>query len=67
MRSFEEDFEFDFDDGLRASRIRIDSRRAVIHDPNRDDNIKHQARIAAHTDRVQRELQELGITKGSKE
>lgn len=61
MRTFEEDFEFDFEQGIHTARVRIDSRRTLKYDPNRDNDIEHQVRIAAHTDRVQREMQELGF------
>lgn len=62
MRDFEEDdFDFDFEEGIRAARIkdcRIDVNAPVIFDPNRDNDDEHQACIAIHTDRVQRELRE---------
>lgn len=70
MRDFETDFEFDFDVGIRSARVkdcRIDSHKTVTHDPNRDNDPEHQARIAVHIERVQREMQELGIANGGRE
>lgn len=69
MRTFEEDFDFEFEDGLRvldSKAIRIDSVRTVTYDPNRDTDPKHQARIAAHQERVQRELREQSLIKDDK-
>ena len=70
MRDFEEDFEFDFEEGVRVIPVkgaRIDSHRRVTFLPSRDDDSEHQARIDAHRERVQRELQELKIRKVDKE
>jgi len=70
MRDFEQDFEFDFNVGIYAASLqdcRIDKYRAMIRDPDRSSDPEHQARIAAHIERIRREMQELGITKGSRE
>ena len=70
MRDFESDFDFDFDDcvGLRAEGshdVRMDSYRTVQGEKTRhSDNDERRARIILHTDRVQREMQELGISEG---
>jgi hypothetical protein len=67
MRDFEKDFEFCSSDGVRVIKTqgcRIDNYKAVTHEPNRDNDTEHQARIIIYTERIQREMQELGITKG---
>jgi len=64
MIDFEEDFEFEFESGIRSIRIkdcRIDSHRTMTHDPNRNKDVERQARIAAHKIRVKGEMQALGI------
>lgn len=67
MRNFEEDFEFDWETDIKAvttKACRIDSYRPVTFIPNRSNDPEHEARILAHQERVQREMKELGITKG---
>ena len=57
MRDFEEDFEFENDvvvKTVKTYNVRIDSHRTVTFDPNC--NAEREARIAAHTKRVQRDL-----------
>ena len=72
MRNFETDFDFDsdyFNDVARVVKTqsyRIDKYEAVRHVPNRDFDTEHQTRIASHIKRVQREMSELGITKGGR-
>lgn len=73
MRDFEQDFEFDFDyfennaRVVRTRDMRFDTYPTVVADKTEhSDNDERKARIAAHTERVQREMQELGITKGNK-
>lgn len=68
MRTFEEDFEFDFDNDVRAADVkncRIDRYRAMTRDPDCSSDPEHQKRVVAHTERIHREIQELGISKGS--
>lgn len=68
MRDFETDFEFDFDVGIRVEPCRIDVYPTVIADKTEhSDNDERKARIIAHTERIQREMQELGIVQRSRE
>jgi RIO-like serine/threonine protein kinase len=69
MRDFEKDFDFDseyFGVVVKIQRFRIDKYRTVTKDPNRVGDSEHDNRIAAHIERVQRELQELGKIKGGR-
>lgn len=74
MRDFEEDFDFDSDyfgndcQAVRTREMRIDVYPTVTADKTEhSDDAERKTRIAAHTKRIQRELQELGIVKGSRE
>ncbi len=65
MKNFEKDFELCPSDGVRIIKTqgcRIDNHRTVTFDPNGDLDPKRQARIAAHTERVQKELHERNDT-----
>jgi len=67
MRDFETDFELDrdyFEMGVatqRTSGCRIDNHLTVTRDPDRSGDPEHAARLSAHQERIQREMQELGI------
>ena len=73
MRSFEEDFDFDSDYFENDARViktqgkRIDSYPTVIGDKTEhSDDDERKARIAAHTERVQSEMETLGLIPGYK-
>ena len=63
MRDFDQYFEFDYTEATasRTREARIDSHETVTTDPNRVGDPEHEKRLAVHTERVQREMQELGI------
>lgn len=61
MRTFESDFEYEAGNNIKAKRLKsfraADERKPVrFHDPK-----KHESRILAHIERVQKEMDELGI------
>lgn len=63
MRSFEEDFEFKFEESVRATPTRvarIDAFRTITLGKEVFGGSEREARIAAHQERVQRELRESG-------
>ena len=70
MRDWEEDFDFDFDNsiGLEVNGkkdIRIDTYPTIQADKTKhSDNDERRTRIVAHKERVQREMQVLGISEG---
>ena len=62
MRDFETDFDYISEESVKVSDthiVRKDSCESISFIPNRSDNIEHQVRIAAHQERIQREMQEL--------
>lgn len=67
MRDFEEDFGFDseyFGNAARAvgtKGCRKDVYKAMTRDPDRSSDPEHRKRVAAHTERIHREMKELGI------